>query len=113
SHGYRNKLTAITKVCVPQVDDDQAFDCTETKPKRTRVFTDGVTDQAIQILKANIVGGTGTLANIGCPAGGKTGTVDDFTDAWFVGFTPKLTTAVWVGHAGNARRTLGPGAAGG
>ena len=43
-------------------------------------------------------GGTGTKANIGCPAAGKTGTTDNFNDAWFVGFTPKLTTAVWVGY---------------
>jgi penicillin-binding protein 1A len=111
SHGWRNKVTAITKVCIPK-DADESFDCQTKKPERTRVFTDGVTDQAIQILKANIIGGTGTAANIGCPAGGKTGTVDDFTDAWFVGFTPKLATSVWVGHA-NERRTLGAGAAGG
>ena len=37
-------------------------------------------------------------AQIGCPAAGKTGTTDDYTDAWFVGFTPKLATAVWVGY---------------
>jgi penicillin-binding protein 1A len=60
----------------------------------------------------NVEKGTGTKAQIGCPAAGKTGTVDDFTDAWFVGYTPKLATSVWVGHATN-RRTLGAGAAGG
>ena len=42
--------------------------------------------------------GTGTRAQIGCPAAGKTGTTDNFTDAWFVGFTPRLATAVWVGY---------------
>ena len=42
--------------------------------------------------------GTGTRAQIGCPAAGKTGTTDSFNDAWFVGFTPRLTTAVWVGY---------------
>ena len=36
--------------------------------------------------------------DIGCPAAGKTGTTDNNTDAWFVGFTPRLTTAVWVGY---------------
>jgi penicillin-binding protein 1A len=35
--------------------------------------------------------------NIGRPAGGKTGTTQDFTDAWFIGFTPQLTAGVWVG----------------
>jgi penicillin-binding protein 1A len=36
-------------------------------------------------------------AQIGCPAAGKTGTTDNFNDAWFVGYTPHLATAVWVG----------------
>ena len=57
-----------------------------------------MTYEATKILQANIAGGTGTHANIGCPAGGKTGTTDLNTDAWFVGFTPRLSTAVWVGY---------------
>ena len=36
-----------------------------------------------------------------CPAAGKTGTVDDNTDAWFVGFTPRMSTSVWVGYPDN------------
>ena len=44
------------------------------RPHRTKVFPDGVTYEATKILEANIQGGTGTHANIGCPAGGKTGT---------------------------------------
>ncbi len=47
--------------------------------------------------------GTGQKAQIGCPAAGKTGTTDEFTDAWFVGFTPRLATAVWVGYPERAR----------
>ncbi|MCR4427303.1 MAG: penicillin-binding protein 1A [Firmicutes bacterium] len=42
--------------------------------------------------------GTGRRANIGRPAAGKTGTADSNTDAWFVGFTPDLVTAVWIGE---------------
>jgi len=42
--------------------------------------------------------GTATKAQIGCPAAAKTGTTDEFTDAWLVGFTPRLATAVWVGY---------------
>jgi penicillin-binding protein 1A len=42
--------------------------------------------------------GTGTSAQIGCPAAGKTGTTDQHSDAWFVGYTPRLSTAVWVGY---------------
>ena len=68
------------------------------KPKRTKAFSDGVTYEATQILEQNVQGGTGTAAQIGCPAAGKTGTTDNFNDAWFVGFTPKLATSVWVGY---------------
>ncbi len=57
-----------------------------------------MTAKATEILEQNITGGTGTKAIIGCPAAGKTGTTDEFTDAWFVGFTPRLSTAVWVGY---------------
>ena len=59
----------------------------------------------------NVQSGTGTAANYGCPAAGKTGTTDEAKDAWFVGYTPHLSTAVWVGYpdAGIAM----PGAQGG
>jgi penicillin-binding protein 1A len=57
-----------------------------------------VTYEATKILRDNVAGGTGTHAQIGCPQAGKTGTTDHNTDAWFVGFTPRLSTAVWVGY---------------
>src|SRR5207245_4792619 len=41
---------------------------------------------------------TGTAANIGRPDAGKTGTATDFRNAWFVGYTPELATAVWMGY---------------
>ncbi|MBN2653506.1 MAG: PBP1A family penicillin-binding protein [Nitrospirae bacterium] len=56
--------------------------------------------------------GTGTRANIGRPAAGKTGTSNDFKDAWFIGYTPELITCVWVGYD-DMRRTLGYGETGG
>src|SRR5207247_5245513 len=49
-------------------------------------------------LQAVIDHGTGTAADIGRPAAGKTGTTQDFTDAWFCGYVPQLTTCVWVGY---------------
>ena len=48
-----------------------------------------------------ITAGTGTRAGIGRPAAGKTGTSQNWRDAWFVGFTPDLLTAVWVGNDDN------------
>jgi penicillin-binding protein 1A len=93
SGGIRNKPIAITKVTFP---DGKVEDL--GKPKRTRVFSDAVAYEVTKILKMNVQSGTGTRANIGCPAAGKTGTTDNFNDAWFDGFTPRLTAAVWVGY---------------
>ena len=107
SGGIHREATAVTKVEFP----DGEFDV-PGEGKEERVFSDGVAYTATDILKTVISGGTGTAANIGCPAAGKTGTTDDFTDAWFVGYTPQLSTAVWVGHP-DARTSLGYNAFGG
>jgi penicillin-binding protein 1A len=56
----------------------------------------------VNMLKTVITSGTGVSANIGRPAAGKTGTSQDWRDAWFVGFTPDILTAVWVGNDGGA-----------
>jgi penicillin-binding protein 1A len=93
SGGIRNKPIAITKVRFP---DGKIEDL--GKPKRERVFSDAVAYEVTKILKMNVQSGTGTAANMGCPAAGKTGTTDNFNDAWFDGFTPHLTAAVWVGY---------------
>jgi penicillin-binding protein 1A len=96
SGGYRNRPTAITKVEFETTGKSELP--RRWRPHRTKVFSDGVTYEATKILEQNIQAGTGTRANIGCPAAGKTGTTDRNTDAWFVGFTPRLATAVWVGY---------------
>jgi penicillin-binding protein 1A len=56
----------------------------------------------VTMLKTVIAAGTGTGANIGRPAAGKTGTSQSWRDAWFVGFTPDILTAVWVGNDNGA-----------
>jgi penicillin-binding protein 1A len=95
SGGYRNRPTAIKKITFPDGKSDLPR---RFRVKRTKAFEDWVTAEATRILKENVLQGTGTKANIGCPAAGKTGTTDSFNDAWFVGFTPRLATAVWVGY---------------
>jgi penicillin-binding protein 1A len=93
--GWRNRPTIITKVEFPDGHTERP---SRWRVKRTKEFSDGVTYEATQILQLNMTSGTGGNAQIGCPAGGKTGTTDLNTDAWFVGFTPRLATAVWVGY---------------
>jgi penicillin-binding protein 1A len=104
--GVRHKPTAIAKVVFP---DGKSEDLASSEGKR--VLTDGEAYEVTRILEMNVQGGTGTAANYGCPAAGKTGTTDEGKDAWFVGYTPHLSTAVWVGYpdAGIAM----PGAQGG
>ena len=55
------------------------------------------------MLKTVITSGTGKAANIGKPAAGKTGTTDDYRDAYFVGYTPDIVTGVWVGNDNNTQ----------
>jgi penicillin-binding protein 1A len=93
SGGFRNKPIAITRVVHPSGETDDLG-----KPKRVRAFDSSVTAEATKILHQNVQSGTGTAAEYGCPAAGKTGTTSDFKDAWFVGFEPHLSTAVWVGY---------------
>ncbi len=64
----------------------------------TEVISPAIAYLTTDILKGVITSGTGTAAAIGRPAAGKTGTTQEYRDAWFVGYTPDLATAVWMGH---------------
>ena len=92
--GIYSEPMAIRKVILPSGKVDPAWG----KGNRKRVMSDGQAYVVTQILQENILGGTGTAANPGRPAAGKTGTTDNFADAWFAGYTPNLATAVWVGY---------------
>ena len=62
------------------------------------MIADWVAETVTDILEQNIQAGTGTGAAIGRPAAGKTGTTEEHSDAWFCGYTPNLSTTVWVGY---------------
>jgi penicillin-binding protein 1A len=85
--------TILTKVVFPDGSSINLGD-----PPRKQVFSQGETYAATNVLKTVIQSGTGTAANYGCPAAGKTGTAENMDNAWFVGYTPQLSTAVWVGY---------------
>ena len=67
-------------------------------PQQTEVVSAGTAFIMDTMLEDVIKHGTGTNADIGRPAAGKTGTTTNFRDAWFVGYTPDLVTAVWLGN---------------
>ena len=70
----------------------------ENKVVNKRVFSEDVAALAQQLLEGVVTSGTGKAAQIGEFAAGKTGTTENYGDAWFVGFNKDLTVAVWVGY---------------
>jgi penicillin-binding protein 1A len=95
SGGVHAKPFLIRKVVFPDGREDSEDDSGQ---KGKRVLDEPVAFEVTRVLEANIEAGTGTRAQIGRPAAGKTGTTDDFADAWFAGYTPQLASVVWVGH---------------
>ena len=85
----------ITKV--EQLDGGGRSVLEQASTSSEKVMRSGDADQVNWILRQVVLGGTATGANFGIPIAGKTGTTQDYRDAWFVGYTPKLTTAVWMG----------------
>ncbi|MGH2572388.1 MAG: PBP1A family penicillin-binding protein [Actinomycetota bacterium] len=69
-----------------------------TKPSCKRRVDPAIAAQATSMLRGVVQHGTGTVANIGRPVAGKTGTGQDYKDAWFMGYIPQLVTGVWVGY---------------
>jgi penicillin-binding protein 1A len=92
--GIYTEPTAIRKVIVKGKPDSRW----STGHRRTRVLSDGVASVVTRILEDNVRYGTGTRAALSRPVAGKTGTTDEHADAWFVGYTPGLSTAVWMGY---------------
>jgi penicillin-binding protein 1A len=73
--------------------------------RRTKALDKDVASEVNRILQADIKGGTAASANFGCPAGAKTGTTDGPSDVWLAGYTPRMSTAVWVGYP-KTRKTI-------
>jgi penicillin-binding protein 1A len=93
--GVHHAATAIDRVVFPggKVDEPSA---NEGK----RVMTPGQAYEVTKVLEGVITSGTGAgYTSIGCSSeAGKTGTSEGLSDAWFVGYTPLYSTAVWTGH---------------
>jgi penicillin-binding protein 1A len=73
------------------------------KVEGRRVLSGNQAAAATEVLRRVVQTGTASFYHnldkeIGHPSAGKTGTTDDFVDAWYIGYTPRLSTAVWVGY---------------
>jgi penicillin-binding protein 1A len=91
--GLHAKPMAITKIT-----DASGEVVLENQPAPEPALDPVAAYLVTDILKDVIRYGTGRRAGIGRPAAGKTGTTEFYGDAWFVGYTPDLTTSVWVGY---------------
>ncbi|HXH87796.1 MAG TPA: PBP1A family penicillin-binding protein [Gaiellaceae bacterium] len=94
--GIYSEPRAIKRVVLASGKEDEGAGW--GKPKRKRVLSEGVAYTVTKILEKNVQYGTGTGANYGHPAAGKTGTTEEHSDAWFCGYTPRLQTTVWIGY---------------
>lgn len=90
--GVHYPHTSITKIV-----DSQGQTIFEYTPAGEQAISHSIAYAATSIMKGVITSGTATRANIGRPAAGKTGTTQDYRDAWFVGYTPQLVCSVWMG----------------
>src|SRR5919106_324321 len=95
SNGVHHPPVAITRIYDPR-KEKLLYDAPRTKGEA--VISPSTAFIATSALQGVISGGTGTAAAIGRPAAGKTGTGQEYRDAWFAGYTPDLAAAVWVGY---------------
>ncbi len=109
SYGNRKKPIFIIKI-----EDANGVVLEENKPQSTIVMDSITAYLTINLLRHVVDAGTAIDARLiykfEHPAGGKTGTTDDYRDAWFIGFTPDITLGVWFGY--DSTRTIFPNATG-
>jgi membrane peptidoglycan carboxypeptidase len=94
NHGVRVEPTPVLRIL--DVKGNTVEDNRE--PAGKQVISAAVADNVTSVLQGVVQKGTARRADIGRPAAGKTGTSENWENAWFVGFTPTLSTAVWMGH---------------
>lgn len=95
---FAAKGVAAEPYAIVRIKDRRGNVVYERKPKTTQAFRDKEAGVVNAALERVVEGGTGTAAAIGRPVAGKTGTSENYGNAWFVGYTPQLSTAVWVGR---------------
>ncbi len=95
----------INPLSIIRIEDYAGKIIEENIIQEKKVFKEETCYALINMMEGIIIRGTGWNAKIGRPAAGKTGTTDNFVDAWFIGFTPDLVTAVYIGN--DDRKPLG------
>jgi penicillin-binding protein 1A len=103
---FANQGVRVPPYLVEAVRSREGAVLEESKPSAREVLSPQIAALMNSLLEGVITDGTGAAAaSLGRPLAGKTGTTDDFTDAWFIGYTPDLVVGVWVGF--DTKKTLG------
>jgi penicillin-binding protein 1A len=100
--GKRCNSWAVRRVEFANVPKDAPKDervLYQHEPECEQVIKPEIAHLVTAMLQRVVCCGTGTAANIGRPVAGKTGTAQDYTNVYFAGYTPQVSTAVWVGFA--------------
>ena len=100
---FANDGVHVAPVAIVKVVNQKGEVLEEAHPKSEQAIKKTSANELTSMLMGVIARGTGTGANIGRPAAGKTGTTDNYQDAWFVGYVPDLVAGVWVGCDDNSR----------
>jgi penicillin-binding protein 1A len=98
---------------IRKIEDYNHVKKEQAEPQTRRVLDPGLAQRMLKLLQDVVQDKSGTAGaarSLNRPLGGKTGTTNDFADAWFVGFSPSITAAVWVGF--DSKKTLGDREAG-
>lgn len=98
---FPNKGIRIEPLYVTRIDDANGNTIETFTPRMHEVFSETASYKMTSMLQSVLDNGTGRRVrfryNLRMPAGGKTGTTQNHSDGWFMGFTPSLVTGVWVG----------------
>jgi len=106
---FANGGWAVNVRAIRAIEDQSGAIVYEDAGARRRVFAPPVAFQALSMLRDVVTRGTGGAArSLGFPVAGKTGTTDDYRDAWFIGFSSQLVAGVWVGF--DKPKPIGEGA---
>ena len=109
---YPNQGVRMTPYSVQKVTDREGNVLEENRPEPKDAIRADTAFVITTLLRGVVQRGTATKANaLDWPVGGKTGTTNDYTDAWFIGFDPDITIGVWVGH--DQKKTIGRDMTGG
>ncbi len=109
---FANNGLRPAPIFITEITDAQGQVLQRNDPQLTQILPPTTAYQMTSMLEDVVRRGTGTAAQgLAQPTAGKTGTTNDLEDAWFIGYTPQLLAAVWIGF--DNKRPLGPKSTGG